>query len=47
MALVFKARIFLSLQDIMGDDVSRGHQDLLQTTKDIDKIMNLKAVDGA
>lgn len=46
-ALVFEAQVFLDIQDIMGDDVKRGHQDLLRTTKEIDKIMNLKAVDGA
>lgn len=45
-ALVFEARVFLDIQDIMGDDVSRGHQDLLRTTNRIEKIMNLKAVDG-
>lgn len=46
-ALVFEAQIFLDIQDIMGDDVKRGHQDLLRTTNAIDKIMNLKAVNGA
>ena len=46
-ALVFEAQIFLDIQDIMGEDVKRGHLDLLQTTNEIDKIMNLKAVNGA
>ena len=46
-ALVFEAQVFLDIQDIMGDDVKRGHQDLLRTTNEIDKIMNLKAVNGA
>ena len=46
-ALVFEARVFLDIQDIMGDDVKRGHQDLLQTANTIDKTMNLKAVNGA
>lgn len=46
-ALVFEAQIFLDIQEIMGDDVKRGHQDLLRTTNQIDKIMNLKVVDGA
>ena len=46
-ALVFEAQVFLDIQDIMGDDVKRGHQDLLRTTNAIDKIMNLKAVNGA
>ncbi|KAI4221041.1 MAG: hypothetical protein LQ349_007944 [Xanthoria aureola] len=46
-ALVFEARIYLDIQDIIGDDVSRGHQDLLRNTKMIDKIMNLKVIDGA
>lgn len=45
-ALVFEARVFLDIQDIMGDDVKRGHQDLLRTTNTVDKIMNLKAVNG-
>ncbi|KAI4174861.1 MAG: hypothetical protein LQ348_006288 [Seirophora lacunosa] len=45
-ALVFEARIFLDIQDIMGDDVKRGHQDLLQATTTIDQIMNLKVVNG-
>ena len=45
-ALVFEAQVFLDIQDIMGDDVRRGHQDLLRTTNEIDKIMNLKAVNG-
>lgn len=46
-ALVFEAQVFLDIQDIMGDDVKRGHQDLLRTANEIDKIMNLKAVNGA
>lgn len=46
-ALVFEAQVFLDIQDIMSDDVKRGHQDLLRTTNKIDKIMNLKAVNGA
>lgn len=46
-ALVFEARIFLDIQNIMGDDVSRGYQDLLQVTGHIDKVMNLKVVNGA
>ncbi|KAL8925330.1 MAG: hypothetical protein Q9208_003620 [Pyrenodesmia sp. 3 TL-2023] len=46
-ALVFEARVFLDIQEIMGDDVKRGHQDLVQTTTAIDEIMNLRAVDGA
>lgn len=46
-ALVFEARIYLDIQDIMGDDVGRGHQDLLRKAKMIDKIMNLKVIDGA
>ena len=46
-ALVFEAQVFLDIQDIMSDDVKRGHQDLLRTTNEIDKIMNLKAVNGA
>ena len=46
-ALVFEAQVFLDIQDIMGDDVKRGHQDLLRITDKIDKIMNLKAVNGA
>lgn len=46
-ALVFEAQVFLDIQEIMGDDVKRGHQDLLRTTNQIDKIMNLKVVDGA
>lgn len=45
-ALVFEAQVFLDIQDIMGDDVKRGHQDLLRSTETIDKVMNLKAVDG-
>ena len=45
-ALVFEAQVFLDIQDIMRDDVKRGHQDLLRTTNEIDKIMNLKAVNG-
>ncbi|KAL9011045.1 MAG: hypothetical protein Q9173_004081 [Seirophora scorigena] len=45
-ALVFEARIFLDIQDIMGNDVKRGHQDLLQATTTIDQIMNLKVVNG-
>ncbi len=45
-ALVFEAQIYLDIQHIMGDDVQRGHQDLLRTTNRIDKIMNLKVVDG-
>lgn len=45
-ALVFEAQIFLDIQDIMKDDVKRGHQELLQTTNQIDKIMNLQAVNG-
>ncbi len=45
-ALVFEAQIYLDIQHIMGDDVQRGHQDLLRTTNRIDEIMNLKAVDG-
>ena len=31
----------------MGDKINRGYQDLLQTTSSIDKIMNLKVVNGA
>ena len=46
-ALVFEAQVFLDIQHIMGDDVKRGHHDLLQTTNKIDKIINLKAVNGA
>ncbi|KAL8689263.1 MAG: hypothetical protein Q9224_004679 [Gallowayella concinna] len=46
-ALVFEARIFLDIQEIMGEDIGRGHQDLLRDTEIIDKIMNLKAVNGA
>ena len=46
-ALVFEARIFLDIQTIMGDDVKRGHHDLVQTANTIDKIMNLKAVGKA
>lgn len=46
-ALVFEAQVFLDIQKILGDDVKRGHQDLLRTTNAIDKIMNLKAVNGA
>lgn len=46
-ALVFEAQVFLDIQAIMGNEVRRGHQDLLQTTNSIDKIMNLKAVNGA
>ncbi|KAI4258125.1 MAG: hypothetical protein L6R42_005287, partial [Xanthoria sp. 1 TBL-2021] len=46
-ALVFEARIYLDIQDVMGDDIGRGHQDLLRHTNTIDKIMNLKVVDGA
>ena len=45
-ALVFEAQMFLDIQEIMGDDVQRGHQDLLRATNRIDKIMNLKAVNG-
>ena len=45
-ALVFEAQVFLDIQDIMSDDVKRGHQDLLRTTNEIDKIMNLKVVNG-
>ena len=45
-ALVFEAQIFLAIQDIMGDDVKRGHQDLLRMTINIDKIMKSKAVSG-
>lgn len=45
-ALVFEAQVFLDIQDIMGDDVKRGHQDLLRTANKIDKIMNLKVVNG-
>ncbi|KAL8811883.1 MAG: hypothetical protein Q9200_001438 [Gallowayella weberi] len=46
-ALVFEARIYLDIQEVMGEDISRGHQDLLRSTKKIDKIMNLEAVNGA
>lgn len=46
-AIVFEVRIYLDIQDIMGDDVGRGHQDLLRNTKMIDKTMNLKVIDGA
>ncbi|KAL8996515.1 MAG: hypothetical protein Q9169_003982 [Polycauliona sp. 2 TL-2023] len=41
-ALVFEARIFLDIQEIMGDEVCRGYQDLLRSTTRIDKIINLK-----
>ena len=46
-ALVFEARVYLDIQIIMGDDVSNGHKDLLTTTNEIEKIMNLRVVDGA
>lgn len=46
-ALVFEARVLLDIQHIMGDEIKRGYQDLLQVTSSIDKIMNLKVVDGA
>ncbi|KAL8891100.1 MAG: hypothetical protein Q9192_005785 [Flavoplaca navasiana] len=46
-ALVFEARIYLDVQDIMGDSVERGYEDLVRNTNKIDKIMNLKVVDGA
>ena len=46
-SLVFEARIFLDIQAIMGDDVARGYRDLVRTTNEIDKIMNLKPIDGA
>ncbi|KAL8638237.1 MAG: hypothetical protein Q9226_009011 [Calogaya cf. arnoldii] len=36
-ALVFEARIYLDIREIMGDDIGRGHQDLLRNTKTIDK----------
>ena len=45
-ALVFEARVFLDIQNIMGDDVKMGYKDLLRTTNEIDKIMNLKVVNG-
>ena len=45
-ALVFEARVFLDIQDIMGDKVEMGHKDLLRTAHEIDRIMNLKAVNG-
>ncbi|KAL8669911.1 MAG: hypothetical protein Q9168_005518 [Polycauliona sp. 1 TL-2023] len=44
-ALVFEARVFLDIQDIMGDEICRGHQDLVRNTNRIHKIINLK-VDG-
>ena len=31
----------------MGHEVKRGHQDLLETTAEIDEIMNLQAINGA
>ncbi|KAL8756936.1 MAG: hypothetical protein Q9199_002579 [Rusavskia elegans] len=46
-ALVFEAQIYLDIQDVMGDDIGRGHQELQRNTNTIDKIMNLKVVDGA
>ena len=46
-ALVFEARILLDIQDIMGDEINRGYKDLLKTTSSIDRIMNLKVVNGA
>lgn len=45
-ALVFEARVFLDIQDIMGDEVERGHKDLLRTTTEIDRIMNMKVING-
>ena len=45
-ALVFEARIFLDIQDIMGDEVKMGHADLLRTANEIDGIMNMKVVNG-
>ena len=46
-ALVFEARVFLDIQEILGNAVKQGHQDLLRTTISIDKIMNLQEVNGA
>ena len=46
-ALVFQARVYLDIQSVMGDDVSNGYKDLLTTTSEIDKIMNLRVIDGA
>ncbi|KAL9007470.1 MAG: hypothetical protein Q9180_009644, partial [Flavoplaca navasiana] len=46
-ALVFEARIYLDVQDIMGDSVARGYEDLVRNTNKIEKIMHLKVVDGA
>ncbi|KAG8526668.1 uncharacterized protein KY384_008097 [Bacidia gigantensis] len=45
-AVVFAARILLDIQDVLGAEVGRGHQDLVRTTKEIDKMMNLKVVNG-
>ncbi|KAL8800987.1 MAG: hypothetical protein Q9182_004779 [Xanthomendoza sp. 2 TL-2023] len=46
-ALVFEARIYLDIQEVMGEDIGRGHQDLLRSTQTINKIMNLKVFNGA
>ncbi|KAL8985275.1 MAG: hypothetical protein Q9205_000973 [Flavoplaca limonia] len=46
-ALVTVARIYLDIQDIMGDNVGRGYKDLVRNTIKLEKIMNLKVVDGA
>ncbi|KAL8843498.1 MAG: hypothetical protein Q9170_000002 [Blastenia crenularia] len=46
-ALVFEARIFLDIQAIMGDEIQKGHRDLVRTTSEIDSIMNLKPIHGA
>lgn len=45
--LVFEARIYLDIQDIMGDSVGRGYKELVRNSNKIDNIMNLKVVDGA
>ena len=45
-ATVFAARIYLDIQKIMKDKVGNGLKDLLATTSDIDRIMNLKVHNG-
>ncbi len=44
---VFAAQIYLDLQNIMGENGSKALDDLQTSTKEIDKIMNLKAVNDA
>lgn len=46
-ALVFEARVFLDIHQILGADINKGRDDLVQTAKTIDTTLGLKVVDDA